>query len=182
MHVQETHNKDDRNTQMLVITALMICLVVLGTILFRIPIPMTRGYIHLGDAMIYLAVLLLGRKYGSAAGCLGSALGDILGGFGFWAPFTLVIKFAMAFTAGTIMDAHIHSHEPGSRGRVFLRISGMTAGGLIMCAGYLIVERFMYGGWAPAFLGVPWNIGQFVAGIIISLAVYQTLSKVSFLK
>ena len=61
-----SRNKQDDQTRTLVITALMICLVVLGTILFRVPIPMTRGYIHLGDTMIYLSVLLLGRKIGRA--------------------------------------------------------------------------------------------------------------------
>ena len=177
MHTTEPQNSQDRKTRQLVITALMICLVVLGTILFRIPVPMTKGYIHLGDAMIYLAVLMLGKKHGSAAACLGSALGDILGGYAFWAPFTLIIKFAMSFIAGSIIETHRLKHEPGSFRRTRLYITAMTAGGLVMCAGYLLVERFMYGGWAPALIGVPWNIGQFAAGIVIALAVYQALSK-----
>ena len=176
MHTTEPQNSQDRKTRQLVITALMICLVVLGTILFRIPVPMTKGYIHLGDAMIYLAVLMLGKKHGSAAACLGSALGDILGGYAFWAPFTLVIKFAMSFIAGSIIETYRLKHEPGSFRRTRLYITAMTAGGLVMCAGYLLVERFMYGGWAPALIGVPWNIGQFAAGIVIALAVYQALS------
>ena len=176
MHTTEPQNSQDRKTRQLVITALMICLVVLGTILFRIPVPMTKGYIHLGDAMIYLAVLMLGKKHGSAAACLGSALGDILGGYAFWAPFTLIIKFAMSFIAGSIIETHRLKHEPGSFRRTRLYITAMTAGGLVMCAGYLLVERFMYGGWAPALIGVPWNIGQFAAGIVIALAVYQALS------
>lgn len=177
MHVMKPQNDQDRKTDKLVITALMICLIVLGTIVFRIPVPMTKGYIHLGDAMIYLAVLMLGKKHGSAAACLGSALGDIVGGYAFWAPFTLVIKFAMAFTAGSIIEIHSSKHEPGTFRRTLLYITGMTAGGLIMCAGYLIVERFMYGSWAAALIGTPWNIGQFAAGIFIALAVYQALSK-----
>ena len=177
MHTIDPQYSQDKKTKILVITALMICLVVLGTIVFRIPVPMTKGYIHLGDAMIYLAVLLLGKKHGSAAACLGSALGDIIGGYAFWAPFTFVIKFVMAFTAGLTIETHHSKHEPGTFRRTLLYITGMTAGGLIMCAGYMIVERFMYGGWAPAFIGVPWNIGQFAAGIVIALGAYQALSK-----
>lgn len=181
MNVTESQNSQDRKTQKLVITALMICLIVLGTIMFRIPVPMTKGYIHLGDAMIYLAVLLLGRKHGSAAACLGSALGDIIGGYAFWAPFTLIIKFAMAFTAGSVIESRSPEYGRGTFRRTLLYITGMSAGGLIMCAGYLAVERFMYGGWAPALIGVPWNIGQFAAGILIALAVYQALSKVKMI-
>ena len=177
MHIIKPQNSQDKKTSQLVITALMICLIVLGTIMFRIPVPMTKGYIHLGDAMIYLAVLLLGKKHGSAAACIGSSLGDIIGGFAFWAPFTFVIKFAMAFVTGSIIEIHHSKHEPGTFRRTLLYITGMTVGGLIMCAGYLIVERFMYGGWAPAFIGVPWNIGQFAAGIFIALAVCQALTK-----
>ena len=181
MHVAEPQNSTDKKTRQLVITALMICLVVLGTILFRIPVPMTKGYIHLGDGMVYLAALLLGKKNGAVVAGLGSALGDILGGFAFWAPFSFVIKLAMAFIAASIIELHHGKHEQGSLRRTLLYISGMTAGGLVMCAGYLVVERFMYGSWAPALIGVPWNIGQFAVGIVIALAVYQTLSRIGFL-
>ena len=147
----------DIRTGKLVFTSLMACLVLLGTILFRIPIPMTQGYVHLGDAMIYIGVLLLGKKQGAAAAALGSSLGDILGGFAFWAPWSFFIKFAMAFTAGAMIEKRS-------------KIISMTAGGLVMCAGYLIAERIMYGSWALAAVGLPWNIGQFAVGIAVALA------------
>lgn len=83
----------------------------------------------------------------------------------------------MAFTAASIIEIHSSKHERGTFRRTLLYVTGMTAGGLIMCTGYLVVERFMYGGWAAAFIGVPWNVGQFAAGIVIALTVYQTLSK-----
>ena len=147
----------DIRTGKLVFTSLMACLVLLGTILFRIPIPMTQGYVHLGDAMIYIGVLLLGKKHGAAAAALGSSLGDVLGGFAFWAPWSFIIKFAMAFTAGSLIE---------KKSKVF----SMIAGGLVMCVGYLIAERIMYGSWALAAVGLPWNIGQFAVGIAVSLA------------
>ena len=147
----------DIRTNRLVLTSLMVCLVLLGTILFRIPVPMTQGYVHLGDAMIYIGVLLLGKKQGAAAAALGSSLGDILGGFAFWAPWSFFIKFAMAFTAGAMIEKRS-------------KIISMTAGGLVMCAGYLIAERIMYGSWALAAVGLPWNIGQFAVGIAVALA------------
>ena len=147
----------DNRTNRLVFTSLTACLVLLGTILFRIPIPMTQGYVHLGDAMIYIGVLLLGKKQGAAAAALGSSLGDILGGFAFWAPWSFFIRFAMAFTAGAMIEKKS-------------KIISMTAGGLVMCAGYLIAERIMYGSWALAAVGLPWNIGQFAVGIAVALA------------
>ena len=145
------------STNKLVYTSLTACLIMLGTLLFRIPIPMTQGYVHLGDGMIYIGVLLLGRKQGSFAAALGSALGDILGGFAFWAPWSFIIKYAMAFVAGSLLEKSS-------------RIISMTAGGFVMCAGYLIAERIMYGSWTPAAVGLPWNIGQFAVGIAVALA------------
>ena len=145
------------STAKLVYTSLTACLIMLGTIIFRIPVPMTQGYVHLGDAMIFAGVFILGKKQGAFAAALGSALGDVLGGFAFWAPWSFIIKFAMAYTAGSL------TARSG-------KIAAMTAGGLVMCSGYLIAERIMYGSWALALIGLPWNIGQFAVGIAVSLA------------
>ena len=165
---------DNRNNSAygLVITSLMICLVLLGTVLFRIPVPMTQGYVHLGDAMIYISVILLGKKQGAVAAALGSSLGDILGGYAFWAPWTFFIKLAMAFIAGSLIEAAscgAHYHQ-SSGSHVFRLASAMGAGGIVMCSGYLAAERIMYGSWGLAALGLPWNIGQFVTGIAVAIA------------
>ncbi|MBQ6389811.1 MAG: ECF transporter S component [Mogibacterium sp.] len=173
-------NGQDNRTKRLVTTALMTCLIVLGTILFRVPIPMTQGYIHLGDTMIYLGVLLLGRKGGASAAGLGSALADILGGYAFWAPWTLFIKLAMAYAAGLIIDKR--PSQGAGNGSPAWQIFGMTIGGIVMCIGYLITERVMYGSWVAAVIALPWNVGQFAVGIAISLIVYHALVRVPYLR
>ena len=161
------------NASRLVYSSLMSCLVLLGTVLFRIPVPMTQGYVHLGDTMIFIGVLILGKKQGAASAALGSALADILGGYAFWAPWTIVIKFAMAYVTGEIIDkagsAVSHHHRPNGSVTAS-RIAAMCAGGITMCAGYLVAERVMYGSWALAALSLPWNIGQFLTGIAVAIA------------
>ena len=167
-------------THRLVYTSLMICLILLGTIVFRIPVPMTQGYVHLGDAMVFLGVMLLGRKQGAAAAALGSALGDVLGGYAFWAPWTLAIKFAMAFVTGSIIERTSqgeHYHKPSGATATAAMIASMAAGGLVMCAGYLAAERIMYGSWALAAISLPWNIGQFTVGIAVSAAALKLLDR-----
>ena len=149
-------HSSDIKTNKLVLTALMTCLILLGTLLFRIPVPMTQGYVHLGDAMIYIGVLLLGKKQGAVAAALGSSLADVLGGFAFWAPWSFFIKFAMAFATGFLTEKTS-------------KAVSMITGGLIMCSGYLIAERIMYGSWALAAVGLPWNAGQFAVGIAVAL-------------
>lgn len=184
-------NNSDLKTRQLVITALMVTLVLVGTIMIRVPIPLTQGYVHLGDAMIYLGVLLLGRKNGTIAAGLGSAMGDILGGFAFWAPWTLAIKMLMAYVTGLLIDRAGHHHEhgadhadhpesPAALSKItFADITAMTAGGIIMSLGYLVAERVMYGSWAVAALGLPWNAGQFIVGIMIASILYPLLSRVA---
>jgi len=35
----------------------------------------------------------------------------------------------------------------------------------------------MYGSFAAAVVGLPWNIGQFAVGILLSTAIYSVLRK-----
>lgn len=100
------------NTYRVVMTALMMCIIMIAILFVRVPIPFTQGYVHLGDAMIFLSVLILGWKYGAIAAALGGMLGDIVGGFAAWAPWTFGIKGIMAL----IMGGHHNSiHEVGQR-------------------------------------------------------------------
>lgn len=90
--------------QTLVKTALMMALVYIFTTAFKVPTPLTGGYTHLGDCMIFLAVLLLGRKNGTIAASFGAALADLLGGYVIYVIPTLIIKAVMAFTMGTFVE------------------------------------------------------------------------------
>ncbi len=79
-------------TSRIVVTAMMMCLIMVAIFIFRIPIPFTQGYVNLSDAVIFLSVIMLGWKYGMAAAALGSMMGDIIGGFAMWAPWTFLYK------------------------------------------------------------------------------------------
>jgi hypothetical protein len=35
----------------------------------------------------------------------------------------------------------------------------------------------MYGSWAAAFIALPWNFGQFTAGIVLSLLISHAMPK-----
>lgn len=173
-------------TQRLVTTALMMSLVLLGTIVFRIPVPMTQGYVNLGDAMVFIAVMLLGKKNGTAAAGLGSALADVLGGYAMWAPWTLIIKSGMAFVAAVIIEHGCRdsgTNESDSESTDTKKtiqpvlIAAMASGGLIMCTGYFFAEWIMYGNPAAAALGIPWNVGQAAAGMIIALLVRRAMPR-----
>ena len=73
-------------TLRLVLTGLMTAVVTVCVMALPIPIPMTTGYVNLGDGIIFLSVMLLGWKYGAFAGGVGASLADILLGAAAWAP------------------------------------------------------------------------------------------------
>jgi len=164
-------------TNKLVMTALMMCMILLMTMFFKVPIPFTTGYVHLGDAMIFLAVLLLGWKWGAIAAAVGSALGDILGGFAIWAPWTFAIKGGMALIMGLLIAQMMK--RPGAMifGVPAKQLIGMILGGIFMVAGYYVAEGFIYGNWIAPLIGIPWNIGQFVVGMVIATALVAALYK-----
>ena len=168
----------EKRMYMMAMSGLMMALILVTTTLFKFPIPMTQGFVHLGDGMIFLGVLLLGRHNGAWAAGIGSALGDILGGFAMWAPWTFVIKFCMAFAMGWIIDTfEKKGHDRSRRGVTFPEICAMIIGGGIMAGGYFLAERVMYGNWAIAALGIPWNVGQFILGIAVCAIIAEALCK-----
>lgn len=151
----------------MVLMGLMTCLVIVATMFIKIPIPMTSGYVHLGDSMIFLSVLILGKKNGSFAAGVGSALGDILGGYAIWAPWTLIIKFIMAWILGCFAERF------GKTGEVV----GMVLAGAWMTAGYYVASSMMYGSWIVTLADIPWNLGQFVVGMILACGLSVALNK-----
>ena len=64
---------------------------------FFLKIPSVNGYTHLGDAFIFLAVIIMGYKRGALAGAIGGALSDILGGYLIWVIPTFFIKSIIHF-------------------------------------------------------------------------------------
>ena len=50
----------DSRVYNIVMTAMMMCIVMVSILLLRVPIPFTQGYVNLSDAMVFMAVILLG--------------------------------------------------------------------------------------------------------------------------
>ncbi len=150
-------------TRFLTYSGIGIALVAAITLMVQVPIPQTKGYINLGDAMIMVMALLFGWKVGFLAGGLGSALADLIGGYAHWAPFTLLIKGVEGLLVGLIA---FRDKKPSTR------LVACVIGGLEMVAGYFFVEVFLYGKGA-ALAEVPGNFFQ--AGVAAIVAPLFTL-------
>ena len=165
------------HVQKIVMAAMMMCLVMIATVFIRVPIPGTQGYVHLGDSMVFLSVLILGWKYGAVASAFGGLLADVLGGAAAWAPWTFVIKGVMAVILGLIA-MKLSERSSISRGRfIFGEAAGMVVAGIFMVAGYYLAEGVMYGNSLAPVIGIPWNIGQFVVGMVIAIVLATALCK-----
>ena len=146
-----------QKVRQLALGGVMAALIFVMTYVPKIPVPVTGGYVHLGDGMIFLAVMLLG-PVGIAASAVGSALADLVGGYMAYLPATLVIKGVMALIAWAL----IHKDN-------WLRsVLAFTLAECAMVAGYFAFESLLYG--LPAALGaVLPNVMQGLAGVIVGL-------------
>lgn len=132
------------------------------TLVIRIPIPGTGGYLNLGDMAVVFAGLFFGRWWGAVAGGIGSAMADLIGGYFVFAPVTLVAKGLEAFVAGAI----------GRKHALLLSLAG-----LVMIAIYFLAEIFMPGmGFGAALSELPFNLIQAAAGAIGGFAVFRAVN------
>lgn len=171
--------KTDSKVYHIVMTAMMMCIIMVSILLFRIPIPFTQGYVNLSDAMIFMAVIILGWKYGAVAAGLGSMLGDLMSGFAMWAPWSLGIKAVMAVIFGLIIQSVAARKAVSGRAFVSIEVVGMVVAGLFMAGAYFVAEGIMYGNWPVAMLGIPWNIAQFAVGAALAVALNTALARTS---
>jgi len=151
----------------LVLAGNMAALVTVATFFVQIPNPATRGYINFGDIMIFVSALTFGPIVGGLAGSIGSSIADIAAGYGYFAPFTFVIKGIEGAIAGLISD------------RVNIRrdVLAVVLAGAEMIAGYFLAEFFpLQLGWA-ALTEVPGNVSQIIVSAIIGIPIVLLIRK-----
>lgn len=175
-------NKELNQTRSLVLMALMVALTMVGTYIIRIPVPATQGYIHMGDAFLFLSVILLGGKRGAVSGALGETLADLLAGYAAFAPITFVVKCLMGLVIGYAVRLYqLHGRkekeEKGKQKSIFCLsafLALLCAGG-VMILGYYLGESLMYGSWVTPLVEIPMNILQFAVGVILGTAAGKLL-------
>jgi len=119
------------STRKFVLTGLMTSLVLVLTFILPVPVPYTSGYIHLGDSMIYISVIILGPVYGAFASGVGSMLADLLAGYAQYAIPTLVIKSLMAMIMGLILSGRTKKASFCSAGAAVAVWFVFTAGSVV---------------------------------------------------
>ena len=163
-------------TLKLTYTAMLTAMVCVATMLIRIPTMV--GYTNLGDGFIMLSAFLFGPFYGAVAGGIGSMLADILSGYAFYAPATLVIKGLIAVIAALLWKAM--SKRGGDK--VWKKILASLVAEIWMAAGYWTFETLFLGEAKAALASVPNNIAQGLVGVVLGMVLYYALSKLPMWK
>lgn len=154
-----------KSTLRIVFTGLFAALVCVSIILFHIPAG--KGYIHLGDAFIYLGATILPFPYSILAGSIGGALADLLSGYAIYVIPTFIVKglnsFCFYFAAKNrikIISAKI--------------VIAAVASSAVTIIGYYVVSLILYRDFGAALSTIPENAiqagGSFVVFILLGLA------------
>jgi len=155
-------------------TAVFTALACVVTIIFSIYVPATEGFFNIGESMVFLSALLFGPFVGAFAGGVGSMLADLLLGFPYYAPATLVIKASEGAIVGALARK---SPKLSSRlqWKSFTMVLGVVAGFLLGWVGtaYYSGDVQLTLGSATFLLFVPiefWIIlGTMIAVAIVAL-------------
>lgn len=150
--------------------AAIICL----TTAFLLHIPVGNGYIHLGDAFIYLAACLLPAPYGILAAAIGGGLADLLCGYTAYVLPTMLIK--------SLLAACFYLFGAGKNGVMISRSRRIAASlvcVLITTVGYWLTAYFLYGNFIAQFFEtiIPNLIqagGSAAAFLILAFAIDRT--------
>lgn len=154
--------EDNFSLKRLVLLALLTAINVVVSRIFIIPMPLTHGNINLCDAIIYLVALLYGPVAGGIVGGFSGFLLDLLGGYGQFMLFSLVVHGLEGFFAGVI-------YKYWNLGNNIVKgaIAGL-AGVFFMVAGYFVANTVLYT-WAAGLASLFTNTIQGVAGVVIAI-------------
>lgn len=166
----------NNHVKKLVLTSLFTALIIVCTAYVSIPLPLV-GYIHLGDAFIFLATFILGPIYGAVASGIGSALADLLV-YPTYALGTLVVKTLMSLTAYMIYAVL----KKGIKITVIVEIIAGIVGTIVMAFGYFLFEIiWVLPGQLSVLANIPFSLLQGAVGIAIAVAVMRILEKTKLL-
>nr|WP_288556415.1 TIGR04002 family protein [uncultured Mediterraneibacter sp.] len=132
----------------------------------HVPYGANGGYIHFGDALIYVAAVFLPRPYAMAAAAIGGGMADLLTA-PLWAPATIMIKM--------IITLPFTSKE----GRILCprNIIAPFLSALLSATGYYLAQGILFGSFVSVLASFAGSAVQSGGSAIIFLALAVALDK-----
>ena len=165
--------RQDHTLRRMTAGAMLAAVIALTTAyLFHIPVGGNGGYIHIGDAFVYLAGSLLPTPYACAAAALGGGLADLLSGSPIWLPATVVIKPLNALCCTC----------RGERLLCRRNLAASAASGLVTIGGYYLAEALLVGSWVAPLAAIPSGLFQPVGSCAAYLLLAGALDRAGLKK
>ena len=162
------------NTKKLITASMFAAIVCVATMIIKVPVPATNGYIHVGDGVVILSGWMLGGVFGALAAGIGSALADLLLAYAVYAPGTFAIKAICALLAVVFYKIICKSNK------IVARIISAVVAEIAMVVLYFAYESILLGYGVAAAASIPANIIQGAGGVVVSLLVIGVLGNNKF--
>ncbi len=157
--------------------AITTAIVAVFTIAIRVPTPV-GGYVSLCDVAVVFVSATFGPVTGFIAGGVGTAIADLAGGFGQWAPVSFVVHGLEALLIALIVRS-----KPDS---LVYKLLAAAVAILTVAGGYFLLTGAFLIGFAAALPEVPANVVQSACGVIVglplSIAVRKAYRRIDELK
>jgi uncharacterized repeat protein (TIGR04002 family) len=150
----------NKNLRKMVTTAVFAAMIFVLT--YFIKVPVASGYVHFGDALIYICAGVLGGPWAILAGAIGEGLADLIGGYAIYAPATIVVKALIAVPF--ILTC-------AKKEKFLTPITALMTvpAGLITVGGYYIADLIIDKSYA--IVDIPGNIIQAVGSAVLFIVV-----------
>jgi uncharacterized repeat protein (TIGR04002 family) len=157
----------DKKIKLYAYTAIFAAVIMLSTAFLRIPGPL--GYMHLGDAVIFLSAAILPTPLAAAASALGAGAADLIAGYPIYIIPTIIIKSLMTLTFKKMSIAR-NIKIISTRNVIAVVISSLIGAG-----GYLLAELILFG--EGALLSLPFNLLQETASALVFIGIGISIDK-----
>ncbi|MGL6201278.1 MAG: TIGR04002 family protein [Lachnospiraceae bacterium] len=158
----------NKNTVNYTLTGLFAAMIAIMTAyICHIPYGANGGYIHFGDALIYLAAVLLPRPYALAAAAIGGGLADLLTA-PLWMPATIIIKLLITLPFTSKQDKVLSVRN----------MMAPLAAAAISATGYYLAEGILFGSFLSPIASLLGSAVQSGGSAVIFIALALALDKV----
>lgn len=160
-------NKESRLIFQMVIVALGVAVSVLLTSFVFIPLPLGGGFLNFTDVFVVVYAMFFGPLTGGFVGALSGLMVDVILGYGFYAPFTFVVKLMEGLVVGFLF------HQMKSKARFIAPFIG----GLLMAILYVLPDYLVINNWGAVLINLGLNIVQGLIGAALGITLFFILRK-----
>ncbi|MGL6108044.1 TIGR04002 family protein [Romboutsia sp.] len=162
--MQNLNSVTSTKTKYMVTTSLFAAIIFLTiAYILHIPIGSNNGYVHIGDAFIYLAAAILPMPYGLVCAAIGAGMADFASGAAIWIIPTIIIKPILVLFFTSKEDKIINTRN----------VIAAAAAGIVGWILYMVAEGIIIGSFTSAFvfslMGLVQPIGSFIVFVLIGL-------------